>query len=75
MFRFFPFRMKEGLDGISFIGKGKVAEVIQKNDTGTFHKEDWGFSHLMTACIINFIALITLITIGMYLWYKRCKAP
>lgn len=27
---FFPFRMKEGLDGISFIGKGKVAEVIQK---------------------------------------------
>lgn len=67
--------MKEGLDGISFIGKGKVAEVIPKNDTGTFHKEDWGFSHLMTACIINFIALITLITIGMYLWYKKCKAP
>lgn len=53
---FFPFRIKEGLDGISFIGKGKVAEVIQNNDTCTYHKEEWGFSHLMTACIINFIA-------------------
>lgn len=61
----------KSLDGVSFVGKEKVAEVIQNNET--YHKEDWGYSHLMTACIMNFIPLIMLITYGMYLLYKKCK--
>lgn len=64
-------RMMKGLDGVSFVGEKKVAEVIQNNET--YHKEDWGYSHLMTACIMNFIPLIMLITYGMYLLYKKCK--
>lgn len=68
---FIPNRIMKSLEGLSFVGRGKVAEVIEHNETND--TEDWEFIHLMTACIMTFIPLIILITYGMYLLFKRCK--
>lgn len=64
---FIPNRIMKSLEGLSIVGREKVAEVIEHNETND--TEDWEFIHLMTACIMTFIPLIIL----MYLLFKRCK--
>lgn len=68
---FIPNRIMKILEGVSFVGKEKVAEVIENNETN--ESEDWEFIHLMTACIMTFTTLIILITYGVYLLFKKCK--
>lgn len=64
---FIPNRIMKSLEGLSIVGREKVAEVIEHNETND--TEDWEFIHLMTACIMTSIPLIIL----MYLLFKRCK--
>lgn len=64
-------RIMKILEGVLFVGKEKVVEVIENNEINEL--EDWEFIYLMIVCIMIFIIFIIFIIYGVYLLFKKCK--